>query len=259
MRAKLANEVRRYFDELIKEKAQQFRKVKPGKVKLFGKMEPEIPPGYRLYLWRFERDLYFYLMLVIGSHNIGNAFTLECAYTRNERFPSLSGVMHPYDIPRCDIIRDEPIDGDFCFRIGNLWEPRDDHWWWIVPPESFEEFDKWLLEGKIPLYHREVPIEEAMKNVKPCVEDAVDRIVKYAIPYFEGIIEQYKSDPKFWEKFEDRDIVKIEKERILKSKGGLTDKECAWAGCKKKRVRGVALCIDHLYESYARNKHRRNV
>jgi hypothetical protein len=42
------------------------------------------------------------------------------------------------------------------------------------------------------------------------------------------------------------------KSLLLKSRGGITTEECAWMGCAKKKVRGVAYCIDHLYATGAR-------
>jgi hypothetical protein len=42
------------------------------------------------------------------------------------------------------------------------------------------------------------------------------------------------------------------KNLLLKSRGGLTEEECARLGCEKKKVRGVAYCIDHLYATGAR-------
>jgi hypothetical protein len=41
------------------------------------------------------------------------------------------------------------------------------------------------------------------------------------------------------------------KELLLKSRGGTTDEECIWKGCKKNRVKGVVCCIDHLYHTGA--------
>jgi hypothetical protein len=39
------------------------------------------------------------------------------------------------------------------------------------------------------------------------------------------------------------------KELLLHSRGGTTDEDCIWQGCKKKRVKGVVYCIDHFYET----------
>ena len=42
------------------------------------------------------------------------------------------------------------------------------------------------------------------------------------------------------------------KKLLLDSRGGTTDEQCIWAGCSGHRVRGVAFCIDHLYDTGAR-------
>lgn len=54
------------------------------------------------------------------------------------------------------------------------------------------------------------------------------------------------------EKWQDFDITPLIKDLLLKNRGGLIDKECIWAGCKNKRVKGVVYCVDHLYETGAR-------
>ncbi len=191
MRRILANEVRKQFNACMKERLPQFKNVKPVEIELRGKMIKEIPLGYRLYLWEQSDELYFYLLLEIPSKKMGDAFTIECAWTRNRRYPALLGHLFPYDIPRSQIVHDEPQNGDFRFRMGMLWEPRKDHWWWVAPQPNFEGFTRWLMSGaKVKNQYEppEMPVEEALKNVTPCVHDAVDHIVDYAIPYFEGII-----------------------------------------------------------------------
>ena len=56
-------------------------------------------------------------------------------------------------------------------------------------------------------------------------------------------------DIKNWKVF---DISPLVKNLIIKNRGGTTDQECVWANCKNKRVKGVAYCINHLYENGAR-------
>ncbi len=56
------------------------------------------------------------------------------------------------------------------------------------------------------------------------------------------------SDPSKW----DEDSEEGRKELLLRSRGGVTDEKCVWLGCEKKRVQGVAMCIDHLYATGAR-------
>ena len=194
MRSKLAKAVRKEFAARLKRSLPQFKLAKLREIEFLGKMEKEIPPGYRLYLWDFSKDLCVYLVLCIATPKMGDAFTVECAWTRNGRFPSLLGltIMHPCDFPKFGIVCDEPKDGDFLFRIGELWEPHVDHWWWVAPRPSFEEINKWSREGNFEgeklFGPPEMPIDEAMKNVVPCVEDAINRIIEYAVPYFEKII-----------------------------------------------------------------------
>ena len=69
-----------------------------------------------------------------------------------------------------------------------------------------------------------------------------------------------------WDKGQERFVVKIEnikvweiydassliKDLIIKNRGGLTNQKCIWANCENRKVKGVAYCIDHLYESGAR-------
>ncbi|MFQ5684849.1 MAG: metal-binding protein [Candidatus Binatia bacterium] len=55
--------------------------------------------------------------------------------------------------------------------------------------------------------------------------------------------------PDKWKEF---DSVPLEKEFLVKARGGLTDEKCMWASCNQRRVKGVAYCVDHLYATGAR-------
>ena len=48
------------------------------------------------------------------------------------------------------------------------------------------------------------------------------------------------------------DSVERRKALLLRSRGGLATGACAWADCPSSPVRGVAYCLDHLWESGAR-------
>ena len=50
----------------------------------------------------------------------------------------------------------------------------------------------------------------------------------------------------------DEDSEEERKKLLLKSRGGLSDEPCAWLGCEKRSVRGVAYCLNHLYATGAR-------
>ena len=52
-----------------------------------------------------------------------------------------------------------------------------------------------------------------------------------------------------WETY---DTTPFEKQLLLQSRGGLSDNICTWARCGQPAVKGVAFCVDHLFESGAR-------
>ena len=55
-------------------------------------------------------------------------------------------------------------------------------------------------------------------------------------------------DPAHWR----QEIEQSRRALLLQSRGGLTDEVCMWKGCDRKRVKGSAYCIEHLFDSGAR-------
>ena len=58
------------------------------------------------------------------------------------------------------------------------------------------------------------------------------------------------SDSVQWQ--DEAEGVERRKALLLRSRGGIETGVCAWAGCRSPRVRGVAYCLDHLWDSGAR-------
>lgn len=52
-----------------------------------------------------------------------------------------------------------------------------------------------------------------------------------------------------WELF---DATPLQKNFLVQSRGGLTDEQCIWHGCQEKRLKGVVYCVEHLYQTGAR-------
>lgn len=50
----------------------------------------------------------------------------------------------------------------------------------------------------------------------------------------------------------EQDSTDIRKNLLLKSRGGTSDDECIWAGCKNKAIKEVAYCLEHLWKTGAR-------
>jgi hypothetical protein len=44
----------------------------------------------------------------------------------------------------------------------------------------------------------------------------------------------------------------LQLERLVESRGGLSNEKCIWASCKNRAIRGVVYCPEHLYETGAR-------
>ena len=53
-----------------------------------------------------------------------------------------------------------------------------------------------------------------------------------------------------WE--QEADSEDLRKALLLKSRGVVEEEPCVWAGCEKRRIRGVVYCLDHLWNTGAR-------
>ena len=73
---------------------------------------------------------------------------------------------------------------------------------------------------------------------------AVDEWDKYQIQVVHRVSER--------ENWMSQDTTQQRKQLLLKSRGGLSDSECQWAGCHEKQVKGVAYCLEHLWKTGAR-------
>lgn len=116
MKSKFAKRVRKLFSEGLCNKYPMLRELGPEETKDI--ISPAT--GYRLYLWAYSEELYFYLMLCIAPDKMGDAFTVECAYTKHKMFPISTDLMFPLSIPRSDIMPSVPYDGNMRFRIGSI-------------------------------------------------------------------------------------------------------------------------------------------
>lgn len=193
MKKILSDNLRKQFNEQLQKSISRFKPVKAKRIDVLGKKIMEIPFGNRLYLWDYKEDLYFYILLVISTQTMGDAFTIECAYSSKGRFPSTLPLMHPFDIPKSGIIKSIPLNGEFRFRLGDLFNPENDFWWWVCPNPSFEEISEWVKQPvteETLFMPQKISDQEAMESIEPLVRDAVDKIKNYAIPYFEKIIKK---------------------------------------------------------------------
>jgi len=52
-----------------------------------------------------------------------------------------------------------------------------------------------------------------------------------------------------WESFDSKSLIK---EKMVMNHGGLSKNKCIWSGCNNMQLKGIAYCINHLYETGAR-------
>ena len=174
MRARLAKAVRDSFAHRMQGELPQFV---PSRSKL-------VPPGDSLYLWNFSRSLKFYVFLQISHKPDQDSFTVELACSSGD-FPFSHAALAP--TPQ--------KDGSVRFRLPQLckdeWHPKTgwEPWWWIAPRVEPREITSKAVAravaGKRPLIESAVAIEQASLLVEPQVNDAVDRIKRFGVPFFE--------------------------------------------------------------------------
>ena len=72
----------------------------------------------------------------------------------------------------------------------------------------------------------------------------IDECDKYQIQFAVKI-----NNPIHWQEF---DTTPLQKQFLIESRGGITNEQCIWQGCFRHCVKGVDYCIDHLFQTGAR-------
>jgi hypothetical protein len=151
VKSKLAAMVRKTFTERLAQKLPQFRPVPVP-------ADAVVVPGARIYEWHYEDAFWCYILLHIGTDRDG--FTIDIAWTRTRGYPREFLNLLPRDYPALGLFKERPRKGDFEFRLSLLWEPKYDEWWQVTPD-----------------------------NIEAMVDDAIEKIVSYAIPYLKETAE----------------------------------------------------------------------
>lgn len=176
MESRIAKKLRKEFEQRLVEQFPQFVRVKTC----------DIPPGDRLYQWEMGDGLTVYLFLALAPNR--DEFTIEAAWSRKGRFPTYMLCLSPVDIPECDIVRDEPRDGEYRLRLPSLWPPHRDHWWKVSDRPDVEDMS---LEELFDLDAAlEAPSADVQDFVQERVAEVMELIAEYGIPYFQQVAEQ---------------------------------------------------------------------
>ena len=163
---------RRGIEEAVfgaaEERLPRFREIKPG-------TPTDINPGSRLYGWEAAIDLWFFIVLV-PSIKEADGFWIEVAWSRDGRLPGHFPTAGGGEGERAN--------------LGKLMGARNSLYRWEVTTVGSiglldqEAFDEWLQDPEKLEAER---IRDGLSKVPRCVEEAIDRIVLHALPYFEVI------------------------------------------------------------------------
>ncbi|MCH8148612.1 MAG: hypothetical protein IH987_11550, partial [Planctomycetes bacterium] len=152
--------------------------------------KPAVAVGKRLYRYAVAPDLNFYVLFFVSDKR--DAFTVEIAWAEVDEWGPHSMVFG---------LEEAPNNGIFHFRLTELLEDRHIDLWWefarnrtgggdaelltqtrtIAPPDFDFDGDRIIEETEDA---RASFVESALSLVQPAVEDAIERICKYAMPYF---------------------------------------------------------------------------
>lgn len=143
-------------------------------------------PGDLLYIQTFAQELNFYIYLEISQKSHQDSFTIELASSADD-FPFTHAALGA----------SPQKDGTIRLRLPQLyreeWRPRtgSEPWWWIGPPmvpgnETSKAVER-AVALKRPLIEDRLSIEQALPLVEPQVQDAIERLKRFGIPFFEQL------------------------------------------------------------------------
>jgi hypothetical protein len=175
MRSEIGRLVRKSFSSKMRELLPQFLEEKPSGALL----------GGLLYRWQATKNLNCFVYLQVSQKMYHECFMVEL---------SCSPVEFPLD--RVAFDPNDTTGGRVRFRLPELYreewreKSRRVPWWWIgpeiLPGEIASRATARALSGSL-LDKDEglLPIEQALPLVEPQVADAVDRVKRFGIPFFQ--------------------------------------------------------------------------
>jgi hypothetical protein len=134
-----------------------------------------LAPVCRWYRRKVAQDLSFFLILQPNTKE-GDELWVHVAWSRTEDHSDLDGNF------------------DQCFNVGKLWNAPNGWFTWELTDPAYlnltrmtdEEFAHW---GKNMEEFERLKMEAGLRQAPVCVQDAIDRIVAYAVPFFDRVRE----------------------------------------------------------------------
>jgi len=174
VRKELIKAVRKLFEEGLRAQLPDFvpfKMVEKGVIRHGSEC--------RWYRWKVARDLAFFVVLKPRT-NEGDDFWVHVGWSRKEDHSDLADNF-------------EQI-----LNLGKLWNAPNGWFQWQLTEPGYlqigrmtdEEFAYWAKNQQEVERQR---IEAGLKQAPVCVQDAIDRIVTYAVPFFERVREDASS------------------------------------------------------------------
>ncbi len=157
MRSKLAKAVRKEFKLKLEE---SFPKFSEDKNSLY-------PLGSRIFFCELKESLFAFIGLLISPKD--DSFTIEIGWSKNKLFHECTRNL-PNEISH--------QDRSGCFRLSHLYNRKLDFWWYLSKRMTLDDD---------PFSFVESSIEESLNKVPDSINEAIEQIKTYAIPYFENL------------------------------------------------------------------------
>lgn len=155
MRSKLSKSVKYEFDLRLKNDFPYFE----------DDTSEMIPKGCKGYTWKINDNIWAYILLVFSPKD--DSFTVEIAWTKTKNFPAYTFNL-PYENSERENSR---------FRLSQLIDVKSDYWWYLGRRKTLDD----------DLFVPDEDIKNLLPKVKPLVDDAIQKIRHYAIPYLKSL------------------------------------------------------------------------
>jgi hypothetical protein len=179
MRTKIAKALREEFARKLGQELAKFAHVESRQIR----------SGDLLFNWQMSCDTNAYIYLFISPKYNQDRFTVELACSAGE---------FPMQMPRQPSLE---AQGGVRFRLPQLykdqWPRKNIEPMWDVGPhdsprDAIARTVAHIKAGELPGREGEalLPVEQAIEYVEPQVRDAIDRIKRFGIPFFNKFAER---------------------------------------------------------------------
>ena len=170
MRKELSKAVRTQFTAAMAERLPQFAPVTIKSRYAW--------PGSRIFRWVAGPSLHFFIELFLDPKG-DDSFGVEIGWSRLARYPEVpSRPGFREDVARAEHwVRLSLLDSN----VGGMWSLEDPD----GSPGAFGQGSG--ISRQVAAGLAQIPVEQALARVGPRVGDAIEKLVVYALPYFEEV------------------------------------------------------------------------